>query len=241
MPERARAQTLHRGPVLDRVGPDAMHRIVVRATQVQVERREPLWRPGDPVTALYWVRSGIVAERIPLPGGREFLLAFRGRSDVVGEVGALAAAFHGAARHETLAEAHEEATLYALPLAELVALLRADPGLAMGLAALTAERRQATEARLASVPYLSAPARMASVLLSLAETFGVRDSRGVIVNLRLTHRDLAGLAGASRETASVALLDWRRDGLVEVEGKRVVLLDQERLAAVARDERPSVG
>jgi CRP/FNR family transcriptional regulator, cyclic AMP receptor protein len=240
VPERARAMS-SRGPVLDRVGSDAMHRIVVRSNQVQVERREALWRPGETVEAIYWVRTGVIAERVPLPGGREFVLAFRGRGEVVGEVGAMTAAFHGAAEHGTLAEAHEGATLFALPIPELAALMRGDPSLAMGLAALTAERRQRAEERLASVLFRSAPARMASVLIALAETFGVRDSRGIIVNLRLTHRDLAGLAGASRETASVALLDWRRDRLVEVEGKRVVVLDQERLAAVARDERGSVG
>jgi CRP-like cAMP-binding protein len=78
-----------------------------------------------------------------------------------------------------------------------------------------------------------AAARLAHVLLELAETFGVRDSRGVIVNVRLTHRDLAGMVGITRETASFAILELRAEGLVESEGKRVVLLDPAALAARA--------
>jgi CRP/FNR family transcriptional regulator len=69
--------------------------------------------------------------------------------------------------------------------------------------------------------------------LELSDTFGVRDSRGVILNLRLTHRDLASLVGINRETASFAILELRAEGLVQSEGKRLVLLDPEALAARA--------
>jgi CRP-like cAMP-binding protein len=230
-----KATFLHRSAALDRVGADVLHRIVVRAAQVRVDRRDALWSYGDPVTHVYWIRSGVICERVPLPKGRELVLAFRGRGEVVGEVGALEAAVHGEATHATSADVHEEASLYALPITELATLLTTDTSLAIGLAIVTTDRRKRVEERLAAVLFRSAQARMAAVLLDLAVTFGIRDSRGVIVNLKLTHRDLAGLAGASRETASVALLEWRRDGIVLVEGKRVVVLDVERLAALARD------
>ena len=230
-----KASFLHGSAALDRVGADVLHRIVVRAAQVRVDRRGALWSHGDPVTHVYWIRTGVICERIPLPRGRELVLAFRGRGEVVGEVGALEAAVRGEAVHGTTAEVHEETTLYSLPVAELATLLTTDPSLAVGLAIVTTDRRKRLEERLATVLFRSAQARMAAVLLDLAASFGIRDSRGVIVNLKLTHRDLAGLAGASRETASVALLEWRRDGLVLVEGKRVVVLDVERLSALARD------
>jgi CRP/FNR family transcriptional regulator len=68
----------------------------------------------------------------------------------------------------------------------------------------------------------------------LAPEFGVRDSRGVIVNLKLTHREMASLIGATRETVSFAILDMRRDGLIQTESKRVIIADEEALAKVAR-------
>ncbi|MEQ1501605.1 MAG: Crp/Fnr family transcriptional regulator [Myxococcota bacterium] len=233
--DRTKTSFLHRSVVLDHASADALHRIALRSAQVHVERRGTVWAVGAPVTALYWIRSGIVSERILVPNGRELILAFRGRGDVIGEVGAITAASVGRAVHATMAVAHEEVLLYALPVEEIPEIVASDPSLALAVAALTAERRQRAEERLATGLFRSAQARLAAALLDLASTFGVRDSRGVIVNLRLTHRDLAALAGASRETASVALLDWRRDGWIQVEGKRVVLLDPERLSAVARD------
>lgn len=228
-----KASFLLHNPVLDRMGFEALHRAVGRAGQVKMDRRAELWSAGQPVTALYFIRSGVVSERVRIGTAREFVLGFRGKGEVVGEVAALTAALTGEGNHATSACVHEEATLYQLPLVELVTQVRADPNLGLALAALSAERRKRSEDRLARAMFRSVPSRMASVLLDLADTFGVRDSRGVIVNLRLTHRDLAAMAGASRETASVALLDWRRDGLVEIDSKRVVVLDVERLVQLA--------
>jgi CRP-like cAMP-binding protein len=51
--------------------------------------------------------------------------------------------------------------------------------------------------------------------------------------LKLTHKELAGLIGATRETVSFAIVDLRRRGLVVTEGKRVVLLDAAALRQLA--------
>jgi CRP/FNR family cyclic AMP-dependent transcriptional regulator len=235
----AKASFFTQTPLLEHLAPEVLSRIALRASQASFDRREVLWSQGDEVTALYWVRSGVIREMLPVGAGREYVLGFYGRLDVLGEACALRALMGaGEARRTTTAVAHEESTVYALPVREIEALAAEEPQLALRLAALVAQRRQRVEERLATASFRSAHARIAAALMDLGQGFGVRDSRGIIVNLRLTHRDLAGLAGASRETASLALLEWRRDGLLLVESKRVVLLDVERLSSVARDGEP---
>ena len=58
----------------------------------------------------------------------------------------------------------------------------------------------------------------------MVDDFGVRDARGTI-NLKLTHREMAYLIGATRETVSFAILDLRKSKLLLTEGRRVILLD----------------
>jgi CRP/FNR family transcriptional regulator len=79
----------------------------------------------------------------------------------------------------------------------------------------------------------SARARLAGLLLDLADRFGVRDSEGVIVDLRLTHRELAALIGATRETVSVAIVELRDAGLVRTDARRAVLLNVDALREIA--------
>jgi CRP/FNR family transcriptional regulator len=104
--------------------------------------------------------------------------------------------------------------------------------LAMRMIRLVGERRQRLENRVESLLFKSAHARLAALFLELGDTFGVRDSRGRIVNLKLTHKEIASLIGATRETVSFAILDLRKDGLVLTEGKRVILVDEARMRSL---------
>jgi CRP/FNR family transcriptional regulator, cyclic AMP receptor protein len=67
------------------------------------------------------------------------------------------------------------------------------------------------------------PRRIADTLLELAESFGVADARGVILNLPIAHEDIAGLAGCSRELVTRILIDFERHGLILRENRRLIL------------------
>jgi CRP/FNR family transcriptional regulator len=71
------------------------------------------------------------------------------------------------------------------------------------------------------------------LFLDLADRFGVRDSRGVIVDVRLTHREMASLIGATRETVSVAIVELRNAGHIATEARRVIVVDERALREIA--------
>jgi CRP-like cAMP-binding protein len=51
----------------------------------------------------------------------------------------------------------------------------------------------------------------------------------VLIPVRLTHRDLAGMVGASRENVSRALVGFRRRGLLDYGTESIRLIDPEAL------------
>jgi CRP-like cAMP-binding protein len=67
------------------------------------------------------------------------------------------------------------------------------------------------------------PRRIADILLELAESFGVADRRGVVLNLPIAHEDIAGLAGCSRELVTRILTDFERRRLILKENRRLIL------------------
>ena len=72
--------------------------------------------------------------------------------------------------------------------------------------------------------------RRATALLARAERHGQPDrGGGVLIPVRLTHRDLAGMVGASRENVSRALAGFRRRGLLDYGTESIRLIDQEAL------------
>ncbi|MCW2695441.1 MAG: Transcriptional regulator, Crp/Fnr family, partial [Modestobacter sp.] len=63
---------------------------------------------------------------------------------------------------------------------------------------------------------------------------GTEDTDGVRVHHDLTQEELAQLVGASRETVNKALADFVHRGWIQLQGKSVVVLDEERLRRRAR-------
>ena len=194
---------------------------------VDLRRKARVWEPGDPSGSIYVLRAGIVKLSKVNDEGRELTLGFHTKDALVGELGIV-----NDSPHDTTCEAYEDTQILAIPKDDFVKVMMRHPPLAMRMIRLVGERRQKLENRVESLLFKSAHARLAALFLDLGDNFGVRDSRGRIVNLKLTHKEIANLIGATRETVSFAILDLRRDGLVQTEGKRVILVDEPGLVAL---------
>lgn len=190
----------------------------------RMPRGSSLWEAGDQADAVYFVRSGVVKLTGQVAADRPITVGFHGRQEFLGFEG-------GPAEVERTDSARwfEDGAVYVVERSTFDRFLRGQPVVtAKLLDALAATCRQ-LRVRLAMLNFRSAKAKLGRILLELSRSFGVRDSRGTIVDLRLTHRELAALIGATRETVSVAIVEMRKEGLIQTEHRRVVLLDLEAL------------
>lgn len=227
--QRSKAGFFRAHPLLGGLPPRERKRLATAAQLITVPRRRHLWYQGDLADRLYLVRSGVV--RISRAHGRqrELTVDYLGRGELVGESEVLLPG----PRRVTHGVAHEETTAFAVDADTLLALADSSAALSARLARLASVRRARLERRMDGLVFLTVRQRLASALIELAEDFGVRDSRGIIVNLKLTHRELAAWIGSTRETAGNTIHQLRREGLLESDGKRVVLLDAAALRAVS--------
>ena len=85
---------------------------------------------------------------------------------------------------------------------------------------------------MADLVFSDVPGRVAKTLLDLGDRFGTPG--GVRVTHDLTQEELAQLVGASRETVNKALSEFATRGWIRLDGRAVLLIDQERLAHRAR-------
>jgi len=94
----------------------------------------------------------------------------------------------------------------------------------------TAKRLASRQELINDLLLLDVKGRLAKALLGLAERHGrPSDEGGTVIAMRLTHRDLAGMVGASRENVSRTLAAFRRRGLVDYDASAIRLLDPEAL------------
>jgi len=228
--ERGRTRFFRTNTVLGALPEHLLTEVDRAAREVNFRKKQTIWSPGDPADRIFVVRSGVCKVAKPMDESREITLQFFTRGAVIGEYAALLDA-----PRDTRCESYEDCSLYSIPREDFQRAMARCAPLALSVGRVVAERRRRLENRLKNLIFRTAHARLAGLFLDLAEDFGVRDSRGVIVNLKLTHREMAALIGATRETVSFAILDLRREGLILTEGRRVILLDANRLVAL-RDQ-----
>jgi CRP/FNR family transcriptional regulator, cyclic AMP receptor protein len=79
----------------------------------------------------------------------------------------------------------------------------------------------------------SVPARLAALLLRLAEEYGEPQDHGIRLSLRLTHQDVAHMVGSTRETITALINRFRDEGLITVDHRVLVILERDRLRQIA--------
>ena len=99
--------------------------------------------------------------------------------------------------------------------------------MALRILEITGRRLRDAEERLENMAFKGIPARLASLLLRLAEEQGSNEITG------LTHQDLAESVGTYRETATQVLNDLKAAGYIDIGRKRITVLDVAGLTSVA--------
>jgi CRP/FNR family transcriptional regulator, cyclic AMP receptor protein len=73
--------------------------------------------------------------------------------------------------------------------------------------------------------------RIAFQIISLADRFGVETSKGISLNLKLTRNEFAQLASTINESLSRHLTEFKNEGLIDINGKEIIIKNREALAA----------
>ncbi len=194
-----------------------------RVTTVSVvPRGRVFYRPDEPGEVLFILRDGRVQLYRISPEGKKLVISTLGPHTLFGEMALL-----GTRMHNTFAEAVDDCDIMVMSRADLERLILNKPQVALRILESTGKRLVEAEDRLKNMAFKGIPARLASLLLRLADEHDSDDIIG------LTHQDLAESVGTYRETATQVLNDLKADGLIEIGRKRITILDRDRLAEVA--------
>jgi CRP/FNR family transcriptional regulator len=68
----------------------------------------------------------------------------------------------------------------------------------------------------------------------LAQEHGLKRDRGILVDIKLTHYDIASLIGSTRETTTVCLNDFKKEGLIDFDRRKILILNETELRSKIR-------
>ncbi|MEZ4769749.1 MAG: Crp/Fnr family transcriptional regulator [Caldilineales bacterium] len=214
---------LRKAPIFESLSDAELQALAASLKQRTFARGVVIFHKGSPGNSLYLIESGKVRIFILSDSGQEITINTHGPEECFGELALL----DGLPRSAS-AVSLDRTTSYVLQREDFLAILESHPGMVRAILALLSGRVRHATAYAESLAFLDVQSRIAATLLALADRHGI-EREGIEIDLRLTQSDLASYVAASRESVNKAL-GWLRDqGLVEVDGHTVIVLDAQRL------------
>jgi CRP/FNR family transcriptional regulator len=164
------------------------------------------------------------------PGGKEQVLRQFKPSQVFG----VQPVFVQGGRYPAGAVALEPSQVLRVPKAGLIRLLKAEPDLMLKALGQVSSQLQYMVHLAESMSLASVPQRLAEKLLALARAAG-GPRAGQVLELDNSQSQLAAELGTVREVLGRALHKLRKQGVLDVQGRRITVLDPERLQALEGD------
>jgi len=77
--------------------------------------------------------------------------------------------------------------------------------------------------------YKNSSERIKRLFAMLSNEYGKRTDEGVILNIKLTHQDIANMSGLTRETVTRIMSKWHKDGEIKILENKFILLSPDFL------------
>ena len=201
--------------------PEAMRQFDALMTgRIRLRKGDALFRSGDRFTSLYAIRSGSCKTVFLAEDGREQVAGYHMAGEIIGAEGI------GGGSHGCEAVALEDTEVAVFPFERVEALSRLDRVFQRNLYRLLSREIARARTVMLLLGTKGAEQRVAAFLIDLLQQYQVRGYSSCEFVLRMTREEIGSYLGLKLETVSRVFSRFQREGLLQVEGRVVKLLDR---------------
>ena len=203
------------------LGPETASQVERLLNQrVRFRKGDVLYRVGSGFHALYAIRAGSCKTVLLARDGRDLVAGYHMAGDIIGMDGI------GTDTHGCDATALEDLEVCPLPFDEVEILTRQSDPFRRNLHRLLSREGQRAQALMIVLGTMRAEQRLAAFLLDLSQRYQERGYSPCEFVLRLTREEIGSHLGLKLETVSRLFSRFQREGLIQVQGRTVKLLDR---------------
>jgi len=195
-------------------------------------RNEILFLAGERAKGMYVIATGSVRAFRTSADGREQIIHVERAVTTIAEI----PVFDNGNYPSTVA-AEEPAIVYFLSKEHVLKTAIEHPQLALSTVKLIASRLRRCAELVETLSLREVGQRLAHLLLQEARNHGTETERGMKIKLGLTHNQLAARIGTVREVVTRMLVRLQDQGLIDHEGKNILIPDLKKIEAYAQSEQ----
>ncbi|OGD88124.1 hypothetical protein A2693_02565 [Candidatus Curtissbacteria bacterium RIFCSPHIGHO2_01_FULL_40_12] len=186
--------------------------------QLHYKKGETILRAEDTPTGVYFLSKGFVRLYAVSQKGEELTLIIFKSGDFFPVMWAV-----NNARTNYYLETMTNVDLWRVPQDKFLVFIKSNPEVFFELTSKILVRFGGLLKRMEYLVFGNAYAKVASIITICAERFGRREKGKVIIEVPLTHSDLASMVGVTRETASIEIKKIEKKGLIGHQGRLIVV------------------
>jgi len=214
-------------PLFQRLDASELDRVVQIAIPRHYRKRMVIFMEGDERESVYFIRAGMVKAYKIDEEGREQIVSLLHAGDMFPHVG-----FFDPSPYPATAEVIEDCELLAIRIKDFEQLLVSYPSIAMKVMQILGQKILQLQARIQELTLQDVHLRTVHTLIRLGQEYGVKQEDGsILLSLPFTHQDLANMIGTSRETVNRTLNGLRRDKILEINKRDIIIRNLDELKA----------
>jgi CRP/FNR family cyclic AMP-dependent transcriptional regulator len=211
---------------LDSLGEADRERVLSIGWRVIFEPDQVVWRQGDAHAGIYFIEQGRIRTFYLAPSGREVSLAYWFPGNFVGGPD-----IFGSDAHMWSSSAAQKTHTVFLPGQPLRHLAADHSSIALALLDALAFKARCYSAMAQMVGTRSSTERLQRLIVFLATTYGIKGEDGIMVGVSLTHAELAGLIGSTRQWVTTQLARLQKRGILRHNRGILIITDLHALGA----------
>lgn len=184
---------------------------------------ETIYEEGKQGNYFFLVERGVVKSHRMDQYGKELITSIYKEGDFFGDT-----SFNKPAAYEEYATAMEDTKVYAVTKEELKKILISNNRITLDLIEVLGENISGIKEQLLEMAYGSVRKKAARTIL----LFSQKIRRYPTQSIRISRSDLAGVAGMASESLIRTLSDFKKEGLIAIEGRNIRILDLEALKRI---------
>lgn len=189
------------------------------------KRNEVILRGEEVPSGVFFLSKGFVKNYSFSEDGEEFTFIIYKKDDFF----PIAWTFNNT-RKPYFFESITQCTIYKRDREEFIEFLKKNPDVFFYIARKITYRFDGLLTRMEHMAFGNAYKKVCSILYILSERFGRENGGGkIIIDVPLTHKDIAALLGVARETVSVEIAKLKKSGVIENAGKHINILKIKKL------------
>jgi len=183
-----------------------------------------IYEEGDHANTIYLILKGLVKCHKLDEQGKELTTALHKEDDLFGYT-----SFTENTPYQETATAIQPTELVGVSNNVLKGILNTNHQVTMELINLLTEDLKGTKDQLLQMAYSSVHKKTATTILKFAEKLNKRPDEAI----RISRNDLASVAGIATETLIRTMSSFRKEGILEIEGRNIRIIDIEKLKSIS--------